>query len=350
MNEQPEANDSTPKAENPVAFVAGMLKQLGKEEGIPVDIEPRWGYVGRITRTDGRFTYFRGTNFDLNGMGSMEIARDKGYAAHFLHQQGYNVIPGKTFFSPTFADTLKTTDSYDAAYNYAKELGFPVIVKPNSMSQGRGVSAAHDKRTLMQAMHRIAKIDRVFLVQQFVKGHDYRVVVLDGDIISAYERLPLTIVGDGISTITQLLDAKQIEFHATGRDTSIKKDDDRIDLKLKREGLSRSSVLPSGVEQALLDNRNLSTGGESVDVTSDIHPSYKTLCSNITRDMGLRYCGVDLMIDGDIRLPVGDKNNYVVIEINAAPGIDNYAKSGDSQKLIVAEMYRRILRALAGIE
>lgn len=349
MEELHEAANTNVKPTNPIAFVANMLRKLGEEEGIQVDLEPRWGYVGRITRQDGRFTYFRGTNFDLNGMGSMEIAKDKGYAAHFLEMQGYRVIPGKIFLSPKFAAALKSPDSFDAAYIYAKDLGLPVIVKPNSMSQGRGVAVVHDKRTFMQAVRRISKVDRVFLVQKFVKGRDYRVVVLDGDIISAYERLPLTIVGDGISTIDQLLDLKRKEFLAIGRDTTIKKDDDRIDLKLKRIGLARTSILPLGQEQALLDNRNLSTGGEAIDVTSDIDPSYQALCKNITKDMGLRYCGVDLMVDGDIRSPLCDQNNYVVIEINAAPGIDNYAKSGDRQKFIVAEMYRRILKALAGV-
>ncbi len=67
--------------------------------------------------------------------------------------------------------------------------------------------------------------------------------------------------------------------------------------------------------------------------------------------MGLRYCGVDLMVQDDIRKPLDPAlNNYRVIEINAAPGIDHYAESGDKQKMIVAEMYRRILRTLAGVK
>lgn len=344
--------DRMDSVENPLHFVANLLRELGAEEDIKVDIEPTWQHVGRVTRRDGTVTFFRGAHFDLNGMGSMEIAVDKGYAAYFLKLAGYNVIPGRTFYSPAFDRVLKSNDGPEEAYLYAKEkIGFPVVVKPNSSTQGRLVCVVHDKRTFMQATGKICKMDRTFLVQPFMSGHDYRVVVLDNEVISAYERLPLTVVGDGKSTIDQLLDKKQKKYLARGRDTTIKKDDFRIDNRLKRHGLRRSTVLPDGELFALLDNRNLSTGGDAIDVIDKIDPSYRTLAQNIARDMGLVYCGVDLMIQKDIRKPIDPKkNNYHVIEINAAPGIDHYAQSGNKQKKIVKEMYRRILRKLAGVE
>ena len=338
---------SAKTSETPVTFVSSLLQKLGKEEGIPVELEPTWGYVGQITRIDGSKTYFRGTNFDLNGLGSTEIATDKGYAAYFLDKEGYRVIEGKTFYSPEFCDALKSNDNLEAAYQYAKEIGLPVVVKPNSLSQGRGVCVVNDKKGFLRAVRYICKSDRVFLVQRLIQGHDYRVVVLDGEVLSAYERLPLAVTGDGVSNIDQLLDLKQLEFEASKRDTVLKKDDFRITARLRRLGLSRKSVLPAGKKLALLDNRNLSTGGESVDVTSNIDPAFRKLCVKITQAMGLRYCGVDLMVDDDIQKPLSSQNNYVIIEINAAPGVDNYAKSGSAQMLIVAEMYRKILHALA---
>ena len=175
------------------------------------------------------------------------------------------------------------------------------------------------------------------------KGRDYRIVVLDGEVMSAYERLPLQVQGDGKSTIIQLLDKKQKYFNAIDRDTIIKKDDIRITGRLNRLELTRQNILPKGKVIALLDNRNLSSGGDAVDATNDIHPSFARLCISITRDMGLRYCGVDLMIDGDIRDPV---KQYRIIEINAAPGIDHYAHTGRKQKIIVNKMYEKVFLAL----
>lgn len=335
------------KPQNHINFVASLLRQLGKEEGIKVEVEPSWEHVGKITRRDESVTYFKGSKFNLNGLGSTEIAVDKAYSAYFLNQAGYRVIPTKTFYSPEFCKIINSPDNPNAAYKYAKKIGWPIIIKPNSLSQGRLVCLVHNKHELTRAAKKISKLDRVFLVQPFIKGHDYRIVVLDNEVISAYERLPLSITGDGRSTVIQLLDKKQKFFWQLGRDTIINKHDFRFDLKLKKYHLNRTSVLPRGRSRALLDNCNLSTGGSSVDVTKQIHESFKNLAINITRDMGLRYCGVDLMVDKDIKQPLSASNNYRVIEINAAPGLDHYAEAGARQRKIVKEMYRKILRKLA---
>ena len=82
-------------------FLAGeMLARAGARLGITVELEPEFRYVGRIVLPDGRKHYFRNTNFDLNGQGAVEIARDKAYAAFFLARMGYPVPEGRTFFAP----------------------------------------------------------------------------------------------------------------------------------------------------------------------------------------------------------------------------------------------------------
>lgn len=333
-------------------FIAAMFKKIGREEGIEVRLEPVWKHVGKIIRPDGTVNYFRGANFDLNGQGAAEIAADKGYTAYFLKQAGYRIIPTKTFHSPAFAKLLKSRNTPAAAYQYAKNVvGLPVIIKPNSSSQGTFVCLVDDKRTFRRVANKICQIDRNFLVQPFISGRDYRVVVLDGKVISAYERLPLTVRGDGLSAINELLDEKQKKYQASGRDTVIDKNDFRLDLKLKRQGLKRTTVLPRGQVRALLDNCNLSTGGQAIDVTEKIHATFKKLAINIARDMALRYCGVDLMVQKDISEPFNKKtNNYWVLEVNASPGLDHYAQSGARRRRIVKEMYRRILRKLAGVK
>jgi D-alanine-D-alanine ligase-like ATP-grasp enzyme len=108
-------------------------------------------------------------------------------------------------------------------------------------------------------------------------------------------------------------------------------------------GFSRRSVLPKGQAVTLLPNANLSTGGDAIDVTEVIHPKWKTLARNIARDMNLRYIGIDIMSTETLDKPPGD---YVVIEINAAPGLDNYSAMGPRQKRIVEGLYRKALEAL----
>jgi len=192
-------------------------------------------------------------------------------------------------------------------------------------------------------MRFVFKRDKVALVQQQVTGKDYRIVVLDTKIISAYERIPLNVIGDGISSIGKLLKQKQKEFIVSKRDTSIKMNDPRIKDKLKHQNLTMRSILKKGEKIYLLDNANLSTGGESIDVTKKVHPEFKKIAIKLTKDMGLRLCGVDLMIKGDI---IEKPKTYWILEINSAPGLDHYVTTGKAQEKIVEKLYLEVLKGM----
>lgn len=325
--------------------LAKILKKVAPSIGATVLMEPEYGIVCRVVFKNGKRVYFRYNTTDLNPMGSSENARDKDYANFFMNEDGYPIVPGtKKFYSEGWAKILREPRrSIDAAYAHACELGFPVIVKPNSGTQGSGVALVHNRGEFYRAMRKAFNSDRIVLVQRPIQGKDYRLVVLDDRIISAYERVPLSVVGDGTSTIRELLKAKQKEFIASGRDTQIKMNDPRIRIKLKHQGLRLESQLGQGKQIFLLDNANLSTGGDSIDVTELIHPEFSKLAIRLTKDMGLRLCGVDLIVEGDVRQK---PDVYWVLEINSAPGLDHYAKSGEKQDKIVEGLYLELLRHL----
>ena len=106
----------------------------------------------------------------------------------------------------------------------------------------------------------------------------------------------------------------------------------------------RKSIIPKNDRVFLLDNANLSSGGESTDVTKTLHPTIKKLAIQVTKDMGLRYCGVDLMIEGLATEPL---KKYHIIELNDTPGIDNYFAESKTQKEIVKKLYTQVLRSLS---
>lgn len=322
-----------------------ILQKIAPKIGARVVLEPEWRVVGQITFRNGRRSYFRYNTLDLNPVGASDVAKDKDYANFFMKEMGYPIVPGsKTFFTNEWARVVGTPHrNIDAAYRHAQSLEFPVMVKPNSGSQGTAVSLVHNKREFYRAVREVFKSDRIVLVQQPVHGRDYRLVVLDQKVISAYERIPLNVVGDGSSSIGKLLETKQRQFIASNRDTHIKTDDPRIATKLKHQGLSLRSVPAKSQKVYLLDNANLSTGGDSVDVTEKVHPAFKRLAVKLTRDMGLRLCGVDLMIDGDISQK---PNMFWVLEVNAAPGLDHYARMGKAQEKIVERLYLEVLKHL----
>ena len=132
-------------------------------------------------------------------------------------------------------------------------------------------------------------------------------------------------------------------FVTSSRDTRLNLTDLRMLDKLKHQGMNMKSVPQKGERVYLLDNANLSTGGDSIDVTEVIHPMFAKIAIKLTSDMGLRLCGVDLMISGDISQK---PHKYWVIEINSAPGLDHYAKSGKAQEKIVEDMYLEVLKSM----
>jgi D-alanine-D-alanine ligase-like ATP-grasp enzyme len=323
-------------------IVGKMLEKIAPRIGAEVLFEP-WGYAGQIAFKGGKKAYFRGSSIGLNTIAAADIAKDKDFSNFFMQKMGYRTIPGGTFFRDDWALTMRSTENRDAALLYAKELGFPLIVKPNSGSQGRGVARVDDVVSLTRALNAICAMDRVFLVQKLVQGKDYRLVVLDDRIISAYERIPLNVTGDGMHSVLELLKIKQEFFNATERDTKIDFEDPRIEETLQIQGLALSSIPGAGTRTLLLTNANLSSGGDAVDVTHLVTDSLKNLCVQLTRDMGLRLCGVDLMLKGGIE---GSIDDYYILEINAAPGLDHYANIGEKQNQVVEDLYVEILKSM----
>ncbi len=327
-------------------YLTNLIKKLAPKVGARVLIEPEWGIAAQIIYKNGVVRSLRMYSLDLNHIASSDIAKDKDYAKFFLKEKGYPVAEGRTFFKDSWAKAIGSNRKIILGIKYAKKLGYPLIIKPNSQSQGSGVTLVWNEKELRKAFIEIFKQDKIAIVERYMPGRDYRVVVLDGEIISAYERIPLSVVGDGKNSILNLLKKKQNLFVKNNRDTRINLKDIRIIAKLKKQNLNFRSILLKGEKVFLLDNANLSTGGDSVDVTYSMHKSFEKLAIDITRDMGLRICGVDIMVtSGNITEDV-KKTRYYVIEINAAPGLDHYVTSGSRQKKIVEAMYLKVLKAL----
>ena len=325
-----------------IPFAVKVIKKLAPQIGATVIIEPEYGFVGKITFKNGKATFFKLSNFNINGQSSAEISNDKNYASFFIKQFGYKVPEGQTFFSQTLNNNLDINRNIDDGYLFAKEIGFPLIVKPNNLCQGVLVTKVYNKQEYYNAAKAIFDKTSVLIVEKFYYGNDYRIVVLDDEIVAAYQRIPLSVIGDGKSTIFELLCQKLETLVQNERHLTIKVDDFRFAIKLQRQGLNMNSVIPKNMQRYLLDNANLSTGGESIDVTHKVHSDFQKLAVNVTKDMALRWCGVDI-ITSDITLPMED---YVIIEINAAPGLDHYASLGERQMKVVEEIYFKILKAL----
>jgi len=324
-------------------FMPEILARIAPRLGAEVVLAPP-GFVGRIRFPNGRTSYFWDNKFNLNPISSVKLASDKGYTSYFLRELGYPTPEECLFFRERFRKHVAGAEGVDGAVAFADRLGWPVVVKPAGLSQGRLVAVVHTESELRTWAHQIFAKERVMVVQQYRAGADYRLVVLDGRVLSAYERVPLAVTGDGIATVRELLETKQREFATTGRDTVIPLEDPRIGMRLARRGLTLDSIIASGATERLIDIANLSLGGTSREVTSTLHPAWVALAAHIAADIGLRFCGIDILTNGELRAVPAD---YTIIEINSAPGLDHYGSWGPEHEAAVDELYLEVLRAIA---
>lgn len=334
------------KKKSHLPYLAQLLIKLAPKVWAKVIMEPEWKIAGQIIYPNGVVRSLRMYSLDLNYIASADIARDKDFARFFMKKRGYPVAEWKTFFENSWAKIIKSNRTITTATKYAKQLWYPLITKPNSKSMGSGVYLASNEKELITSLREIFKGDRVAIVERYLPGKDYRIVVLDGEIISAYQRIPLSITGDGKSSILSLMKQKQKWFIASGRDTKINFTDPRIKIKLKKQWYTTQSILIKNQKIYLLDNANLSTGGDSIDMTNHIHPSFHKIATQLTKDMGLRMAWVDIMVRNWDITRQAKKQNYYIIEINATPGLDHYVTTGKAQRKIVETMYLKILKAL----
>lgn len=323
-------------------FLTPILVKVAECMGAHVMIEPTYGSVGCITFRNGNTTFFRGAKLDINPLGATEVAKDKGYTSFFLAQFGFSVPEEQTFFSDTLCRYVDNPRTIDDAFLYATSIGYPVIIKPNQRSQGILVTKIYNKRDFYRTARAIFREDSVMLVQKFYAGNDYRILVLDDEVVAAYQRIPLYVVGNGFATVRQLLMEKQELFNEIHRGITIDIDDFRIVLKLRRQKLTLDTILAQGKRIHLLDNANLSDGGDAVDLTQDIHQDWVRLCVDVAKKMGLRLCGVDI-ITQNIAKPMAP---YIIIETNASPGLRNYASIGNAQVDLVEKLYTKVLQAI----
>jgi cyanophycin synthetase len=260
---------------------------------------------------------------------AVDIASDKSLTNQLLNSAGLPVPRSQT---------VRTEEEAVAA---AKTLGYPVVVKPLDGNHGRGVNldlkSEEDVRRAVPLARRESRSGDL-VVETYVYGNDYRVLVVDGTMAAVAQRVPAGVNADGVHTLRELVDIENSDpRRGIGHEkvlTRIALNDAALELATK-QGYGPDDVPPKGTRVQLALTGNMSTGGTAIDRTHEAHPDNVEIAETAARVVGLDVAGIDF-ITPDIATPVREKGGAIV-EVNAAPGFRMHTNPTEGEPQYVAK-------------
>ncbi|MDP1566433.1 MAG: cyanophycin synthetase [Polaromonas sp.] len=293
-------------------------ERIGPSTGAIVDAAVARGIpYRRLTRGSlvqfgwgSRQRRIQAAELDTTSAVSESIAQDKDLTKKLLLAAGVPVPAGRP-----------VTDA-DDAWAAALQIGLPVVVKPLDGNQGKGVTVNIVTRDHLNIAFRAAAEYGEVLVEKFLPGNDFRLLVVGNKLVAASRRDPPQVLGDGLHSVRELVDIvnqdpRRGEGHATSL-TRIRFDEIAV-ARLAVQELTPESIPARGRRVILRNNANLSTGGTATDVTTDVHPEVAARAVAAAQMIGLDICGVDMVCESVLR-PLEVQSGGVV-EVNAAPGL-----------------------------
>ena len=257
------------------------------------------------------------------------IMENKVVTKKVLAEKGFRVPKGYEVSS--IEETLQK-------FNYIKNK--PIVIKPKSTNFWLGITIFKNGTSSLEnytkAIEFALKEDKDILIEEFIEGTEYRFFVIEGKTEAVLLRVPANVTGDGKHTIRELVEMKNANpLRGDAKKTPLKKIElgEIEQLQLSEQGLNFESILAENEVAYLRENSNISTGGDSIDMTDEVHESYKKLAVEIAEAMMAKVCGVDLIIP-NIKDECS-KDNYGVIEANFNPMMmmHIYPHAGESRRL-----------------
>jgi cyanophycin synthetase len=299
---------------------ARVCEELGIPHRVVFDTHAMWV----TTKSGGEALMYKAVS-PLNSTVYSKLSKNKRETIFTLKKAGVPV-PEQI--------RIKSFDDLELFYKIHPKL----VVKPIDSHGGKGVTVLPKQSELKAAYDRSLHVSTKMIAEEFIPGQNYRFLVLDDRVLAVALRLPPFIVGDGVTSISTLVDDYNVEAKTKGVPpvpmTSY------TWLVVENQGYKKSDIPPNGVKIYLRLTANLSLGGTVKDVTSTVHESYKELAVQAAKAVHLRLAGIDFIAQ-DLTKPGADCR---VIETNAAPGMRIHYKDAEGVKLDVA---REIVKAVA---
>ncbi|ARK32537.1 bifunctional glutamate--cysteine ligase GshA/glutathione synthetase GshB [Halalkalibacter krulwichiae] len=299
------------------------------QQGIQVEILDRQDQFLKLKLKDHVEYVKNGNMTSKDNYVSTLIMENKTVTKKILHQHGFRVPKGEEF---------QTIDQALRSYHLFSTK--PFVVKPKTTNYGLGISIFKDGANYedyQKALKLAFKEDSSVLIEEFINGTEYRFFVLEDKVYAVLLRIPANVKGDGNHSIEELVMQKNRD-PLRGKDhrTPLEKIQlgELENLMLKGQGYGMDSIPQEGEIIYLRENSNISTGGDSIDVTDQIPEDYKKIAVDAVSALGVKICGIDLIIE-NTEVPADHENAYGIIEANFNPSMymHIYPYKGESRRL-----------------
>jgi len=300
-----------------------ILKRAAKKYGLSSGLVDS-PYSEAIFITDGKKYFIARSKtkygmYPTNPKFAESLADDKATTKRFLRKFGFRVIKGKIFYTQTKGlAPLRTEDTIAAAYKYARDISYPVFVKPNFGSRGSNAKIIFNQTGLKKHINHL-KSEKIksFLVEKFTVRPEYRIFIVNGRVEFMYQKQRVTITGTGRHTISELLAEKDFQ-----------PDKEYLKQLLRREKKNMGSILDTNMELTMQETANISLGAKIIDYRDTLPKQIHEWAKNISRTTGLNVLGVDVFTKGTW----DDPDNYLIIEVNSNPALSGIYHKGHKEK------------------
>ena len=305
-----------------------ILMKEAIKRGIKVDVLDRSENFISLKKCDKKEYVVQATKTSKDNYATILIMENKVVTKKVLEDNTIRVPKGEEY-----------TSIEEAKVKSDKFIGKPIVIKPKSTNFGIGISIFTEgasKDDMIKAFEIAFENDKTVLIEEFIKGKEYRFLVIGDKVAGILHRVPANVIGDGKSTIAELVEIKnQDSLRGKGYKTPLEKIilDKNAELFLKQRGLDFNYIPKCDEIVYLRENSNISTGGDSIDYTDDIPQKFKDIAVKATKAVKAKICGVDMMIEDYKK----ENSPYAIIELNFNPAIHihSYPYKGKERKIAV---------------
>ncbi|CUO22898.1 bifunctional glutamate--cysteine ligase GshA/glutathione synthetase GshB [Clostridium disporicum] len=305
-----------------------ILMKEAIKRGIKVDVLDRSENFISLKKCDKKEYVVQATKTSKDNYATILIMENKVVTKKVLEDNNIRVPKGEEY-----------TSIEEAKVKSDKFIGKPIVIKPKSTNFGIGISIFTEgasKDDMIKAFEIAFENDKTVLIEEFIKGKEYRFLVIGDKVAGILHRVPANVIGDGKSTIAELVEIKnQDSLRGKGYKTPLEKIilDKNAELFLKQRGLDFNYIPKCDEIVYLRENSNISTGGDSIDYTDDIPQKFKDIAVKAAKAVKAKICGVDMMIE-DYK---EENSPYAIIELNFNPAIHihSYPYKGKERKIAV---------------